>query len=70
VFLAANTVANGGTEDVASLSAKLQLGSDPPGADIDVDGSFAGNTPSDVQIAEANIQLRSKRWGSKTGNGS
>jgi PEGA domain len=28
------------------------LGSDPPGADIDVDGSFVGNTPSDVQIAE------------------
>jgi len=24
----------------------------PPGADIEVDGSFVGNTPSDVQVTE------------------
>jgi len=35
-----------------SNSAKLQVESNPPGADIDIDGSFVGNTPSDVQVAE------------------
>src|SRR5258708_32754354 len=33
-------------------SAKLQLESVPPGADIEVDGSFVGNTPSDVQVSD------------------
>jgi PEGA domain len=40
------------SENAASLSAKLQLGSDPTGADIEVDGSFVGNTPSDVRVTE------------------
>jgi hypothetical protein len=61
----ANTVANGAAEDVPSPSAKLQLGSDPPGADIDVDGSFVGNTPSDVQIAEGEHTVAVKKVGFK-----
>ena len=32
--------------------AKLQVESTPPGADIEVDGSFVGNTPSELQVAE------------------
>jgi PEGA domain len=59
----ANTVATGGAEDVASLSTKLQPGSDPPGAEIDVDGSFVGNTPSDVQIAEGEHTVAVKYGG-------
>ena len=39
------------------------LGSDPPGADIDVDGSFVGNTPSDVQIAEGEHTVAVKMAG-------
>jgi hypothetical protein len=54
----ANTVANGRAEDVASLSAKLQLGSDPPGADIDVDGSFVETHLPMFKLRRANIQLR------------
>src|ERR1700693_5451292 len=34
------------------LPAKLQIDSIPTGADIEVDGSFVGNTPSDVQVTE------------------
>jgi PEGA domain-containing protein len=41
------------------------LGSDPPGADIDVDGSFVGNTPSDVQIVEGGHTVAVKMAGFK-----
>src|ERR1700722_14716971 len=40
-----NSVAQGAA---ASANAKLQLESVPSGADIEVDGSFVGNTPSDL----------------------
>jgi hypothetical protein len=48
-----------------SVSAKLQLESDPPGADIEVDGSFVGNTPSDVQVAEGDHTVTVKKAGFK-----
>lgn len=35
-----------------SPRAKLQVDSIPTGADIEIDGSFVGNTPSDVQVTE------------------
>jgi len=50
---------------VASLSAKLQLESNPSGADIDVDGSFVGNTPSDVQVTEGEHIVSVKKTGFK-----
>jgi hypothetical protein len=37
-------------QSVNSISAKLHVDSTPPGADIEVDGSFVGNTPSDLQL--------------------
>jgi hypothetical protein len=44
---------NTGNHDRASTtSAKLQIESTPPGADIEVDGSFVGNTPSEVQVTD------------------
>jgi hypothetical protein len=46
-----------------SVSGKLQLESDPPGADIEVDGSFVGNTPSDVQVAEGDHTVTVKKAG-------
>jgi len=61
----ANAFANGGAEELASVSAKLQLGSDPPGADIEVDGSFVGNTPSDVQVTEGEHTVSVKKAGFK-----
>lgn len=48
-----------------STSAKLQLESDPPGADIEVDGSFVGNTPSDVQVADGDHTVTVKKAGFK-----
>jgi len=48
-----------------SPSGKLQIESNPPGADIEVDGSFVGNTPSDVQIAEGDHSVAIKKAGFK-----
>ncbi len=53
---------NAPAENGAS-SAKLQLVSDPPGADIEIDGSFVGNTPSDVQVAEGDHTVTVKKTG-------
>jgi hypothetical protein len=51
--------------NATSLSAKLQIASTPPGADIEVDGSFVGNTPSDVQVAEGDHTVVVKKSGFK-----
>jgi hypothetical protein len=56
---AANT-SNNGNE---SGSAKLQLESSPPGADIEIDGSFVGNTPSDLQVADGDHTITVKKAG-------
>jgi len=48
-----------------SGSAKIQLESDPAGADIELDGSFVGNTPSDVQVAEGDHTVTVKKAGFK-----
>ena len=48
-----------------SPSAKLQIGSDPPGADIEIDGSFVGDTPSDVQVKEGEHTVSVKKTGFK-----
>jgi hypothetical protein len=52
-------------ENPNSASAKLQLESDPPGADIEVDGSFVGNTPSDVQVSEGDHTVTVNKTGFK-----
>ncbi len=62
---AQNTNASGSVENGAPVSAKLQLESDPPGADIEIDGSFVGNTPSDVQVAEGDHTVTIKKTGFK-----
>jgi hypothetical protein len=46
-------------------SAKLQIESSPPGADVEVDGSFVGSTPSDVQVAEGDHTIAVKKSGFK-----
>jgi hypothetical protein len=48
-----------------SVSAKLQMESDPPGADIEIDGSFVGDTPSDVQVTEGEHTVSMKKTGFK-----
>jgi hypothetical protein len=52
-------------QSASPIAAKLQIDSTPPGADIEVDGSFVGNTPSDVQVAEGDHTVALKKSGFK-----
>ncbi len=53
-------------QSASSTFAKLQIGSTPPGADIEVDGSFVGSTPSEVQVAEGDHTVVVKKSGFKS----
>ena len=44
---------------------KLSVTSVPDGADIEVDGSFVGNTPSDIQVAEGEHTVSVTKTGYK-----
>jgi len=59
------TATETGSVPANSASAKLQMDSNPTGADIEIDGSFAGNTPSDVQVAEGEHAIIVKKAGFK-----
>lgn len=48
-----------------ATSAKLQMESNPTGADVEIDGGFVGNTPSDVQVAEGDHTIVVKKSGFK-----
>jgi protein-tyrosine-phosphatase len=48
---------------MAPTTAKLSIASSPDGADIEVDGSFVGNTPSEVQVAEGDHTVLVKKNG-------
>jgi hypothetical protein len=50
---------------VVVLTGKLSVISSPDGGDIEVDGSFVGNTPSDVQVAEGEHTVSVKKAGFK-----
>ncbi|MGA3090648.1 MAG: PEGA domain-containing protein [Terriglobales bacterium] len=56
---------SGNVHPASSASAKLQIDSTPPGADIEVDGSFMGSTPSEVQVAEGEHSIVIKKAGFK-----
>lgn len=61
----AQAVVASASADAGSMSAKLQLESVPIGADIEVDGSFVGNTPSDVLVATGEHTISVKKTGFK-----
>jgi hypothetical protein len=46
-------------------SGRRQIDSIPSGADIEVDGSFVGNTPSDLQLAQGDHVIVIKKSGFK-----
>ena len=48
---------------IASAPASLSIASTPPGADIEVDGGFVGNTPSTVSLAPGSHQIVVKKKG-------
>jgi hypothetical protein len=62
---AQSAAASSHAENAGSMSAKLHVESNPPGADIEVDGSFVGNTPSDVQVSEGEHTVTVKKAGFK-----
>jgi hypothetical protein len=47
----------------AAVQASLVIDSTPPGADIEIDGAFVGNTPSSVSIAPGGHQVCVKKKG-------
>jgi PEGA domain-containing protein len=49
----------------ASVTGKLSVSSVPDGADIELDASFVGNTPSDVQVPEGEHTVTVKKTGFK-----
>jgi hypothetical protein len=50
---------------VAPSTGKLAVASTPDGADIEIDGNFVGNTPSDVQVSEGEHTIAVKKAGFK-----
>jgi hypothetical protein len=48
-----------------TTTGKLSLASVPDGADIEVDGSFVGDTPADVQVGEGDHTITVKKTGFK-----
>jgi hypothetical protein len=53
----------GSASSPGTMSAKLQLESNPSGADIEIDGSFVGSTPSDLQVSEGEHVVTVKKAG-------
>jgi PEGA domain len=50
---------------LAAAPAQLQIASTPDAADIEIDGSFVGNTPSTVGVATGQHQISVKKSGFK-----
>jgi len=50
-------------QSTAPAQASLAIDSTPPGADIEIDGAFVGNTPSNVSVAAGSHQVAVKKKG-------
>lgn len=61
--VAPQTVATGTPASPTALQATLAIESDPPGADVEVDGGFVGNTPSSVTLSPGSHQIVVKKKG-------
>ncbi|MDR5729354.1 MAG: PEGA domain-containing protein [Terriglobia bacterium] len=55
--------ANTAPAPAAAAEASLIIESTPPGADIEVDGGFVGNTPSTVSVAAGSHEITVKKKG-------
>ncbi|MGB8063307.1 MAG: PEGA domain-containing protein [Candidatus Sulfotelmatobacter sp.] len=53
------------TAPAAPASAKLSIVSIPDGADIEIDGSFVGNAPSELEVPEGEHTIAVKKTGFK-----
>jgi PEGA domain len=54
------------TSAQVATSAKISVVSIPDGADIEVDGSFVGNTPSDIDVTAGEHTISVQKTGSKS----
>jgi hypothetical protein len=54
------------TPSAANALPKLWVSSTPEGADIELDGNFVGNTPSELSVTEGNHAIRVKKTGFTT----
>jgi hypothetical protein len=52
-----------GVAPAAQVQASLAVDSNPPGADIEVDGTFVGNTPSTINVTPGNHDVSVKKKG-------
>jgi hypothetical protein len=51
------------TQAASAEHASLVVGSTPPGADIDIDGAFVGNTPSTIDVSAGSHEISVKKAG-------
>jgi hypothetical protein len=60
---AVSQVASLQASPAAAVQATISIDSTPPGADIEIDGAFVGNTPSTVSVAPGSHQVSVKKKG-------
>jgi hypothetical protein len=53
-------------QNLASTNAEIDVTSTPPGADIELDGTFVGSTPSTIGLAAGDHTITLKKAGFKT----
>jgi serine protease Do len=63
--LGSATMAPTSGDSASQLATKLQISSTPAGADIEVDGVFFGNTPSEITVSAGPRSVRISRRGFK-----
>ncbi len=51
------------TAAIVSTTGQLDIASTPPGADIEIDGKFVGNTPSSISVAPGDHEISIKKTG-------
>jgi hypothetical protein len=54
---------NGPAPSPTAAQASVAIDSTPPGADIEIDGAFVGNTPSTIAVAPGSHQIAVKKKG-------
>jgi len=60
-----SVAASGASQNAIATSGKVSVECNPPGADIEVDGSFVGNAPSEFQLPEGDHTVVVKKAGFK-----
>ena len=62
-FRAPDAAPSGPSTTMAAAEAQLDIASAPPGADIELDGKFVGNTPSSISVVAGDHDVTIKKAG-------